>query len=820
KALPVLVSRHEWPTEAALPEPLRPLLSASSKFQIHAAHWDRDFSWFAAELDELLGSREEPAAAQRSMRAVERFPSGSSASEWRSFVLDALGRARLAHQPVSLVEVYVESGLQAHADVDGTTHVEPVRTLLELLERTRRDAGFPRCWVLFGDPGSGKSTVLRHAAIQLAEFEEAVPVYVSLAVWSRELLRDDGGESPCTVWQFAADRLRGGGDNALAAYLEQARDERRVVLLLDGFDEVAPHLQPRMRDWIEALCKVDGLPVIVTSRPIGQGELASLDMLRLAEVQPLSEEQQEELVGKWLVDSDEQRQFLERLSAEPALRRLAPNPLLLSLMAWLASRRGVDKLPHTLSLLYADILRQIVEAGYKTVETGTGRIGFEHSATAVELLEEITLELLQDPDYDTVWPRDRILRAVQALPERERASLHRLAPNGPESFVLEIARTGLWSESDGAGIGYRFLHRSLGEALAAGALARREGSGDVERLAEEVRGKEGRWAEVFALFVARVAGSKEASVDAWLDRLAEYNVELARRALCWVDHASLAMVEMLLELPGDDQDRRCELFGRVRELVGDPHGAARLLGRIAQRTSDCQELWHLAQALEAIEADESVGTEAQWAAACALRESVCHPDAGFGADRPALKWCEIPEEFRSFEMGSPPDESGRDDDEGPVHPVNIQKPYWMAATPITNKQWTTFRPEHSELDERPVVDVTWFEASMFCRWLGARLPSEAEWECAARSGRQTRFCSGNDDSDLNGVGWYGNNSDARLNPVAKKNPNRSGLYDMHGNVCEWCEDTWHQSYRGAPDDGSAWVDEVSPYRVVRGGSFQ
>ncbi len=825
KALPVLVSRHEWPVEAAFPEPLRPLVSLSSKFQIQAAHWERDFPWFATKLAKLLEERREdaigapalePAHGLRSIAEDLPYPEASLASEWRSWVLEALGRSRLAHQPVSLVEVYVESGLHARDARQG----ESVGSLLELLSRVRSSAAFPRCWVLFGDPGSGKSTVLRHAATRLTEQEDAVPVYVSLAVWSRELRREDRGEEPRSIWRFAAERVQPDRAEQLERYLESERDAGRVVLLLDGFDEVAPHLQPRMRAWIEALCRVDGLPVVIASRPIGQGGLTDLALLRVAEVQPLSPTQQAELIGKWLPDERARAAFLERLRDTPPLRRLAPNPLLLSLMGWVADRRGVDKLPATLTLLHDEILQQIVEVGYKTPDAVAEKVGFELSVTVVEALGEIALGLLLDRDHDAVWPRSVIVEAIGRLPDDTRRALGEATATGGEAFVIDLARTGLWSESEGAGLGYRFLHRSLGEALAAKALSRRvadpAGQRWVLQLGSRVAGEEARWAEVFALFVARVSKGDSNAADHWLLRLAEANPVLARRALCWVDHASPETVEKLLDLPGDDLDRRCALFGQIEELVGDLAGAARLLGRLAARTADCQELWFLAKALDRIAGDPRVGKEAQDEAADALSKKLFA--CGFGQQRPELEWCEIREQFRSFEMGSPEDEVGRSSDEGPLHHVVIEKPYWLAATPITNAQWKRFRSEHPEDDDRPVVNVTWFEAAMYCRWLGARLPSEAEWECAARSGTTTRFCSGDADGDLDDFGWYG--SDARgLMPVGQKKPNASGLRDMHGNVWEWCEDRWHGSYKGAPDDGGAWVDDGPPSRVMRGGSF-
>jgi prolyl-tRNA editing enzyme YbaK/EbsC (Cys-tRNA(Pro) deacylase) len=100
-----------------------------------------------------------------------------------------------------------------------------------------------------------------------------------------------------------------------------------------------------------------------------------------------------------------------------------------------------------------------------------------------------------------------------------------------------------------------------------------------------------------------------------------------------------------------------------------------------------------------------------------------------------------------------------------------------------------------------------------------RLPSEAEWECACRGGTGTEYWSGDEEADLAEVGWYDGNSGTLAHSVAEKPANPFGLFDMHGNVDEWCEDRWHNDYEGAPDDGSAWVDGSSPNRVRRGGCW-
>jgi len=208
----------------------------------------------------------------------------------------------------------------------------------------------------------------------------------------------------------------------------------------------------------------------------------------------------------------------------------------------------------------------------------------------------------------------------------------------------------------------------------------------------------------------------------------------------------------------------------------------------------------------------------------------------------------------SFAMGSPPEEPGRNSDEGPRHQVRVRD-FGIMATEVTNAQYAAFlnasgrrgtqdRPwfESQQEDpqsriegepgawraspgfeQHPAVNVSWYGAQEFCARYGGRLPTEAEWEYAARAGTTTAWSFGPDAADIDRYAWYADNSGGEPHPVAAKRPNSWGLYDMHGNLWEWTEDCWHGNYRDAPSDGSAWldkgVDQDCPYRVVRGGSF-
>lgn len=178
----------------------------------------------------------------------------------------------------------------------------------------------------------------------------------------------------------------------------------------------------------------------------------------------------------------------------------------------------------------------------------------------------------------------------------------------------------------------------------------------------------------------------------------------------------------------------------------------------------------------------------------------------------------------SFVMGSPAKEKNRDDDET-QHTVTLTEGFWLAKTEVTRKQWksvmgTNYCNDPSRHggqwlgNDLPVQNVNWAEGEAFCRKTGVRLPTEAEWEYACRAGATGPYAG---TGKLKTMGWYVGNSEYDTHSVGRLKPNAWGLYDMHGNVLEWCAD-WYGAYPSGTVENPTGAG-FGQIRVLRGGSY-
>jgi len=188
-------------------------------------------------------------------------------------------------------------------------------------------------------------------------------------------------------------------------------------------------------------------------------------------------------------------------------------------------------------------------------------------------------------------------------------------------------------------------------------------------------------------------------------------------------------------------------------------------------------------------------------------------------------------------MGSPATQKDRGDNEGPQHEVTIAKPFALSRLNVTFADWDACfavggcrHVSESDMGRgtKPVINITWEDAQTYVAWLSKmtgqpyRLPTEAEWEYAARAGTTSAYYWGEEigagNANCNGCGGKWDNKES--SPIGSFAANPFGILDMAGNVFQWTQDCYHEDYAGAPTDGSAWLSGNCSIRVIRGGSWE
>jgi sulfatase modifying factor 1 len=171
----------------------------------------------------------------------------------------------------------------------------------------------------------------------------------------------------------------------------------------------------------------------------------------------------------------------------------------------------------------------------------------------------------------------------------------------------------------------------------------------------------------------------------------------------------------------------------------------------------------------------------------------------------------------TFQMGS-----NSESDEKPIHTVTVSS-FYMDKTEVTQAEYRKVMGKNpsnfSGCDDCPVEKVSWDDANAYAQKVGKRLPTEAEWEYAARGGNKSKVYTYSGGNNLDAVGWYNDNSRSGTHPVAQKQPNELGLYDMSGNVWEWCSDWYDKGYYSRSPQNDPQGPNSGKYRVRRGGSW-
>jgi formylglycine-generating enzyme required for sulfatase activity len=670
--------------------------------------------------------------------------------------------------------------------------------------------------VILGDPGSGKTTYMKRVLLwclrggldALGLPHEMVPVFLPLR---------DLKDVTKNLDDFIQEQLSQPNLGTPAGFGKRLLQRGNLLFLLDGLDEVSETAhRMKVSRWIETALKIyHSCRFVVTCRFAGYTDAARLDADFLEmHIRPMTTEQAEAFVRNWyrIVETShsrdcEQAEIIAQDKADKLIQRLRQpdfrarrvfeltrNPLLLTNICLVHLSRG--NLPHTRAALYDECLDVLLErwrgaAGIRTqITSQTGRrvlqpVAFwlhqkegRTRATAAELAPVIA------PVLKTVgWQHGSAQAFLQTVRD--------------ESGVL----TG-WDQEH-----YGFMHLGFQEYLAAREI-QNKAFRDHKLLPElALRFGESWWQEVILLMLALENPSIFVEFMREVVKLPVFEKNQNFIAMC-LDDAAEKSLQPFLELLEMEAGQDQTLW--KRQFI-----ALQIVGRM-----DKEVLGTLMPTLRKHPSQKI----RQW-----LREQLMHAQQNvMYAEQGGYELVFIPGGV--FMMGSPETEAGHDDDESPLHEVQVAD-FYIGRYPVTNEEYGRFLATNPEMKEpnfwgdrnynqpnQPVVGVSWHEAQKYAAWAGLSLPTEAQWEYACRAGTTTRYYTGDTEDDLDRAGWYTKNSGGKLHPVGAKEPNVFGLYDMHGNVWEWCQDWFYEDYYENSPKENPLGPASGSHRVLRGGS--
>lgn len=678
----------------------------------------------------------------------------------------------------------------------------------------------PRHFLLRGLPGSGKTTLLRYLAHRYAGADsDCIPVY--LRCKSLDL-------SEATLENFVQQQLNQDSDSPeiFAALCAQERFlEKNMVLLFDGLDEIE-HAETgnRIAAELEKLGrKYPRAKIIVASRPIAlrQGDFAQF---RRFDVLPLTPAMIQAYVEKWFAGEPEKIAALEQsLAQRRRIRDLAANPFLLSMICFTFEQGGDAALLERRSDLYEECTQYLLRRAYDPESSAAAKSNY---AQTLEILKDVSLRFF-------LWKEDDF--PVDHVNVIGRAALSAETLGRPEDRLNDLERrTGLIQR---AKEGFTFVHRSLWEYFTA--LALRDKINDPRRKLSGTNfvirhAANPDWEEVVRLYAGLLQDHK--NVVELVNGLWNLNRPLALRVTTEVKTPALELLKPLIDQEEGNQSKLLLIDSLEQSLhLIAPTEQQKLVQEtldillIKCEERNCEVIYHAQDLLEKLGMQPLQPGGLIYALfdlehAAERQQKLLRDPANH------FEWIEV--EGGEFWMG----DDEQEDNEKPAHRVLVDD-FRMAKHPVTNLLLSCFPfgEKYSNFGgkDHPAVAITWWEAYYFALWIDATLPTEAEWEYAARGGKyaqRAQYFFGNSIEELSNYAWFGEKSRSYPHAVneinsrsSKENLNPLGLANMLGNVLEWCLD-WYARFPSIGMAEETIENPIGPaagkYKCARGGSFR
>jgi formylglycine-generating enzyme required for sulfatase activity len=706
-----------------------------------------------------------------------------------------------------------------------------------------------------GSAGSGKTTALRHLAMALVRAlrgetnalpdfrgQPPLPVFVRLSDLRAWLQRKKRSERDASVL-LAFLRDTEGRFGETEDWIELELESGELILLLDGLDEIPKEAERQQVADIVADFAVARATkrcrLALTSRPEGLTQaipqaLEQAGGLARCTVQPLADEQIEPFVRNWylaLVDDEadalrRKDDLVRRIQASQQLRELAGTPIMLTAIAVLHAAKG--PLPERAAELYDHLVAALCHHWQVEKDAGDGALAGPLTLDQKrKFLQELAYRIHSESGEARGIPRKTALALAR---ERFPSALRKKLDDEQCDEILETMaqRSGLVVHEGKRDFAFR--HLQFQEFLTARRVCDISKDPAAE-LAPHLA--ESWWRRVIALAPPYMAIQSNARGAQLLEELGKHALAIADQrervfALATLARSASDLAKFEVEELGEVM---AGLAPRIADLVSD-----------ATQPGDLHDRVQIARALGTLDRDPRLAEDERW---------VLVP-AG------------------PFLMGG--DDEGSGEDEKPVHRVDVPA-FRIQRWPVTVAEYAQFvdprgtkgystqrwwdpegwdwrrsegieRPENWETQvdgpgNLPVVGLSWWEAHAYCRWRSSleperpawRLPTESEWEKAARGGEV--LGAGEPNPAPKRIYPWGDAWDAsrantsesglhRVTPVGCFHGGNGpyGAWDQAGNVWEWCEDRWHSSYEGAPENGEAWMEGASGGRVIRGGGFR